>query len=165
MIWLQYVFGIFPVDIQYLGVKWSLSFIEPHALQSSQYSWYSADCAVITWSIFSQTITKDSSTVRVRCGVSFVDPASDWYSALVYVIIVIYCTIGPCYKGAQLYYLLADFFIHPHCQKLLSLSLDLFVKISLFQVAFLIFFSIAILSYFLLVCLLLQYVALFPSKN
>ena len=43
-------------------------------------------------------------------------------------------------------------------------SLDLFFKIVLFQVAFLIFFSIAVFSpYFLLVGLLLQYVALFQS--
>ena len=47
-------------------------------------------------------------------------------------------------------------------RKLLSLSLDLFFKILLFQVIFLIFFSTAIFSpYFLQVCLLLQYVALF----
>ena len=51
-------------------------------------------------------------------------------------------------------------------RKLLSLSLDLFFKILLFQVAFLIFFSTAIFSpYFLQVGLLLQYVALFQSGN
>ena len=51
-------------------------------------------------------------------------------------------------------------------RKLLSLSLDLFLKLLLFQVASLIFFSIAILSpYFLLVGLLLQSVALFQSKE
>ena len=51
-------------------------------------------------------------------------------------------------------------------RKLLSLSLDLFFKILLFQVTFLIFISIAILSpYFLQVSLLLQYVALFQSEN
>ena len=50
--------------------------------------------------------------------------------------------------------------------KLLSLSLDMFFKILLFQVAFLIFFSIAIFSpYFLLVGLLLQFVALFQSRE
>ena len=49
-------------------------------------------------------------------------------------------------------------------RKLLSLSLDLFFKILLFQVTFLIFFSIAILSpYFLQVGLLLQCTALFQS--
>ena len=48
---------------------------------------------------------------------------------------------------------------------ILSLSLDLFFKILLFQVAFLIFYSIAIFSsYFLQVGLLLQSVALFQSK-
>ena len=51
-------------------------------------------------------------------------------------------------------------------RKLLSLSLDLFFKILLFQVTFLIFFCIAIFSpYFLWVDLLLQYVALFQSGN
>ena len=51
-------------------------------------------------------------------------------------------------------------------RKLLSFSLDLFFKISLFQVTFLIFFSIAVCSpYFLLVGLLLQYVALFQSQE
>ena len=51
-------------------------------------------------------------------------------------------------------------------RKLLSLSLDLFFKILLFQVAFLIFFSSAIFSpYFLLVVLLLRSVALFRSGN
>ena len=51
-------------------------------------------------------------------------------------------------------------------RKLLSLSLDLFFKILLFQVTFLIFISIVILSpYFLQVGLLLQYVALFQSEN
>ena len=49
-------------------------------------------------------------------------------------------------------------------RKLLSLSLDLFFKILLFQVSFFIFFSITGFSpYFLLVGLLLQYVALFQS--
>ena len=51
-------------------------------------------------------------------------------------------------------------------RKLLSLSLDLFFKILLFQVTFLIFFSTAIFSpYFLQVGLLLQYVALFQSGS
>ena len=51
-------------------------------------------------------------------------------------------------------------------RKLLSLSLDLFFKILLFQVTFLIFFSTAIFSpYFLQVGLLLQHVALFQSGN
>ena len=51
-------------------------------------------------------------------------------------------------------------------RKLLSLSLDLFFKILLFQVTFLIFFSTAIFSpHFLQVGLLLQYVALFQSGN
>ena len=51
-------------------------------------------------------------------------------------------------------------------RKLLSLSSDLFFKILLFYVTFLIFISIVILSpYFLQVGLLLQYVALFQSEN
>ena len=51
-------------------------------------------------------------------------------------------------------------------RRLLSLSLDLFFKILLFQVAFLIFFSVAVFSpYFLLVGLLLQSVALFQSRE
>ena len=51
-------------------------------------------------------------------------------------------------------------------RKLLSVSLDLFFKILLFQVTFLVFFSTAIFSpYFLQVGLLLQYVALFQSGS
>ena len=51
-------------------------------------------------------------------------------------------------------------------RKLLSLSVDLFFKILLFQVTFLISFSTAIFSpYFLQVGLLLQHVALFQSGN
>ena len=51
-------------------------------------------------------------------------------------------------------------------RKLLSLSLELFFKIVLFQVTFLILFSMAIFSsYFLLVGLLLQFVVLFQSGN
>ena len=51
-------------------------------------------------------------------------------------------------------------------RKLLLLSLDLFLKILLFQPTFLIFFSIAVFSpYFLLVGLLLQYVALYQSRE
>ena len=51
-------------------------------------------------------------------------------------------------------------------KKLLFLSPDLLFKISLFQVAFLIFFSVAIFSpYFLLAGLLLQSVALFQSRE
>ena len=51
-------------------------------------------------------------------------------------------------------------------RKLLSLSLDFFFKILLYQVTVLIFFSIAIFSpYFLQVGLLLQYVALYQPGN
>ena len=51
-------------------------------------------------------------------------------------------------------------------RKLRSRSSDSFFKILLFQVTFLIFFSNAIFSpYFLLVGLLLQYGALFQSRN
>ena len=51
-------------------------------------------------------------------------------------------------------------------RKLLSLPLELFFKILLFQVTFNILFSIAIFSpYFLLVGLLLQYVALFQLQS
>ena len=51
-----------------------------------------------------------------------------------------------------------------HYQKITIPSFDLFFKISLFHVAFLIFFSIAIIyPYFLQVGLLLQYVALFSQ--
>ena len=53
-----------------------------------------------------------------------------------------------------------------HYKKITTLSLDLFLKILLFQVSFLVFFSIAIFSpYFLQVGLLLQCVALFQSGN
>ena len=53
-----------------------------------------------------------------------------------------------------------------HSRKLLSLALDLFCKILFFQVAFLIFVSIAIFShYFFLVGLLLQSVTLFQSRE
>ena len=51
-------------------------------------------------------------------------------------------------------------------RNLLSPSLDLFFKILLFQVAFLIFFSLAVFyPYFLLVGMLFQYVALFQSRE
>ena len=51
-------------------------------------------------------------------------------------------------------------------RKFLSPSLDLFFKFLLFQVAFFIFFSIAVFSpYFLLFGLLLQYVALFQFRE
>ena len=61
---------------------------------------------VITRSIFSQNSQKTphSSTVRSGYGVSFVDPASDWYSASVPVIIyVIHYNIGPRYNGTRLW--------------------------------------------------------------
>ena len=54
----------------------------------------------------SQIFTKDthSSPVKARYGVSFVDPASDWYSASVPVIIyVLSYNIGPRYNGIHLY--------------------------------------------------------------
>ena len=42
--------------------------------------------------------------LRASCGVSFVDPASDSYSASVPIIIhVISCNIGPLYNGTRLY--------------------------------------------------------------
>ena len=51
-------------------------------------------------------------------------------------------------------------------RKLLSISLDLFLKVLLFHVAFLKLFSIATFySYFHPIVLLLQYVALFPSRE
>ena len=51
-------------------------------------------------------------------------------------------------------------------RKLLTLSLDIFFKILLFQVTLLILFSFAIFSpYFPRVGLLLQYVGLFQSGN
>ena len=54
-----------------------------------------------------------------------------------------------------------------HYQKItIPIFIDLFFKILLFQAAFIIFFSTAIISpYFLQVGLLLQYVALFQSGN
>ena len=62
--------------------------------------------AFITRSIFHKYSQKKpySSPVRARYGVSFVDPASDWYSASVAVIIyIIYCYIGPRYNGTRLF--------------------------------------------------------------
>ena len=57
--------------------------------------------AVITRSIFSQ---KSQKTVRARYGVSFVDPASDWYSTSIPLIIyVMSYNIGPRYNGTRLY--------------------------------------------------------------
>ena len=48
--------------------------------------------------------TPHGSPVRARYGVSFVDLASDWYSASVPVIIyVIPCNIRLCYNGSWLY--------------------------------------------------------------
>ena len=63
--------------------------------------------AVKTRSTFSQIFTKipHRSPVRASYGKSFVDSASDWYSASVSVIIyVIYYNIGPHYKGNWLYF-------------------------------------------------------------
>ena len=62
--------------------------------------------AVKTQSIFSQNIhkTPHSSPVRARYGVPYVDPASDWYSVTVPVIIYeISYNIGPRYNGTWLY--------------------------------------------------------------
>ena len=50
-------------------------------------------------------------------------------------------------------------------REILSLSLDMFFKILLFKVAFILYFSITISSHFLLVGLLLQYVTLFQSRE
>ena len=51
-------------------------------------------------------------------------------------------------------------------RKVLSLSLELFFNILLFQVTFFIFFSIDVFApYFLLVGLLLQYVTLFQTRE
>ena len=64
--------------------------------------------AVITRSIFSWILekTSHSSPVRARCGVSFVDPASDRYFATVPVVIyAISYNIGPRYNGTRLYML------------------------------------------------------------
>ena len=56
---------------------------------------------VITRSIFSQTFTIDTHTVMY--GVSLVEPASDWYSAPVPVIMyAIFYNIGPRYNGTRL---------------------------------------------------------------
>ena len=60
--------------------------------------------AVITRSLFSQIFTKDSSPIRAKYGVSFVDSASDWYSASVPLIIhVMSYNTGPCFNGFWLY--------------------------------------------------------------
>ena len=60
--------------------------------------------AVITRSIFSDIFTKDSLPIRARYGLCFVDPASDWHSASVPVIIyVISYNIGPHYNNTRLY--------------------------------------------------------------
>ena len=61
---------------------------------------------VITWSIFSQIFTKDthSSPVRAKYGGSFVDSASDWYSASVSAIIyTISYYFGLRYNDTRLY--------------------------------------------------------------
>ena len=54
--------------------------------------------------------TTHSSPIRPRYGVSFVDPASDWYFASLPVIIyVISYNIGPCHNGTRLYSYLVSF--------------------------------------------------------
>ena len=63
--------------------------------------------AVILRSIFSQIFAKDTPWLAhwVRYGASFVDPASDWYSASVPVnISLISYNIGPHYNGTWLYF-------------------------------------------------------------
>ena len=64
-----------------------------------------SDCyKAINFLIHIHKKTPHSSPVRVRYGVSFVDPGSDWYSASVPVIIyVISYNIGPRYNGTRLY--------------------------------------------------------------
>ena len=50
-------------------------------------------------------MTPHSSSIRVSYGVSFVDPASDWYSVSVPVIIyVVFYNIGPNYNDTWLYF-------------------------------------------------------------
>ena len=63
-------------------------------------------CGAIITSIFSKIFTKDTHSlpVRVRYGVSFVDPAYDWYSAWVPgIICAISYYIEPRYSGTLLY--------------------------------------------------------------
>ena len=61
---------------------------------------------IITQSVFSQAFTKTprSSPVRASYEVSFVDPASDWYSTSVLLIVyVISYIIRPCFNSVQPY--------------------------------------------------------------
>ena len=58
--------------------------------------------------------TPHSSPVKASYGVSFVDPASDWYSTWVPgIIYAISYYIGPCYNGIQLYYFVAICYKRP----------------------------------------------------
>ena len=62
--------------------------------------------AVITWLIFPQILknTPHSASVVARYGVSFVYPASDWYSASVPIIICVeYYNFGVPYNGTRPY--------------------------------------------------------------
>ena len=69
----------------------------------------------ITWSISSKIFTKDTHSlpVRVRYGVSFVGPASEWYFAWVPAIIyaISYYT-GPHYNSTQLYIGQVSLYLH-----------------------------------------------------
>ena len=54
------------------------------------------------WPVTRKMFPFDDVIMRVRYGVSIVDPASDWYSASVPVIIyAISYNTGPCYNGTQ----------------------------------------------------------------
>ena len=76
---------------------------------------FSLKHCVIMWSIFRQK-TPCSSPIRARYGVSFEDPASDWYSASVPVIIYVICyNIGLCYNGTRLYKVLSH--VHRICNE------------------------------------------------
>ena len=83
-----------------------------------------------------------------------------------YVLSLNKCNLYRCYSSCRKGNLYVDMSFIPKCHDILTHLLHLFFKILLFQVTFLIFFSITIFSlYFLQVGLLLHYVALFQSGN
>ena len=85
------------IKIKSIQIRWSCF---------PRLSWEVQCSNVIKRSIFSKIFTKTSHStpVRARYGVSFVDSASDWYSAWVPAIIFAKSYYnGPCYNSFRLY--------------------------------------------------------------
>ena len=79
--WIKWIIHVVGIYRKYPMI-WSVVNFPPQNSQKTPHSW----------------------PVGVRYGVSFMDPASDWYSALVPVIIyAVSYNIGPCHNDTELY--------------------------------------------------------------